>query len=96
MSAKKTLKSAIKSVQATDGKQKTQTRFASDSQTVTSQVTSILQLTEMVSAVQQENKTIMSCFDKLMEQIAELLSAQKNTTSPCHAGGHGSESGHTT
>ncbi len=63
---------------------------------VTSQVTSISQLTEMVSVVQQENKTIMSCFDQLMEQIAELLSAQKSTTSPCHAGGHGSESVHTT
>jgi len=42
MSAKKIPKSAIKSKQATDGKQKTQTRFASNSQMVTSQATSIL------------------------------------------------------
>jgi len=94
MSAKKTPKLATKkNTTATDGKQKPQIRlFASDSQTVTSQVTSISQLTEMVSAVQQENKTIMSRFDNLTEQIAELLSMQKSTTSPHQAGGHGSES----
>jgi len=88
MSAKKIPKSATKNKTATDGKQKPQTHFASDSQTVTSQVTSISQLTEMVSAVQQENKMIMSRFDNLTEQIAELLSTQKSVTSPRQAGGH--------
>jgi len=55
MSIKKIPKSAIKSTQATDGKQKIQTCFMSNSQMVTSQVTSISQLMEMVSAAQQEN-----------------------------------------
>jgi len=77
MSVKKVPKSALKHNQAANGKQKTQTRFASDSHMVASQATSISQLTEMVSAVQQENQTIMSRFDKLTEQIAELLSTQK-------------------
>jgi len=93
MSAKKIPKSAIKNKQAMNGKQKTQTRFASDSQMVASQATSISQLTEMVSAVQQENQTIMSCFDQLMEQIAKLLSAQKHPTHSSCARGHRSESG---
>jgi len=57
------------------------------------QVTTISQLTEMVSAVQQENKTFMSCFDKLTKQIAALLSAQTSSTHQCQAGGNKSESG---
>jgi len=72
----------------TASKAKSQTHFANDSQMVTSQVTSILQLMEMVSAVQQENKTIMSCFDTLTKQIAALLSAQNTSTSQCQARGH--------
>ena len=71
-----------------------QARFATDSQTVASQHTTISQLTDMVSEVQQENKTIMSRFDKLNEQIAALLTIQ--TSSSTHqrpAGGHDSESG---
>jgi len=54
---------------------------------VASQVNTILQLMEMVSMVQQDNKTIMSCFDTLTEQIAALLSAQtpSNTQSPARA-----------
>jgi len=83
MSAKKIPKLAIKSKQAMDSKQKTLTHFTSNSQMVTSQATSISQLMEMVSTVQRENQTIMSRFDKLMEQIAELLSAQK--IPPIHA-----------
>jgi len=59
---------------------------------VTLQVTSILQLMEMVSMVQQENKTIMTQFNQLMEKIAKLLSAQKYPMQ-CPARGHGSESG---
>jgi len=48
----------------------------------------------MVSAVQQENKMIMSCFDKLAEQMEALLTAQQvQNKSQSPAGGHGSESG---
>jgi len=38
------------------------------------QNTMIFQLMEMVSAVQQENKMILSHFDQLAEQIAMLVS----------------------
>jgi len=93
MSVKKGPKSALKHSPASNGKQKSQTRFASDSQTVASQATSISQLTEMVSAVQRENQTIMARFDTLTEQIAELLSVQKQPTQTSRAGGHGSDSG---
>jgi len=64
MSVKKMTKSALKGSLATATKTKTQTRFQSDSQTVTSQVTTISQLTEVVSAVQQENKIILAHFDQ--------------------------------
>jgi len=67
---------------------KPQTCFTSDSQMVASQMTTISQLMEMVSMVQQDNKTIMSHFDQLTEQIALLLSAQNSSTMPCPAGGH--------
>jgi len=67
-------------------------RFTNDSQTIASQVTTISQLTKMVSVVQQENKTIMTCFDQLMEQIAALISQFQVLTNSCQAGGHGSES----
>jgi len=60
------------------------------------QVTTILQLTEMVSVVQQENKMIMSHLDKLLEQIAALLSSQNLSTTQCPARGHRSESSHPT
>jgi len=89
----RTPKLALKHKQATTGKQKNQTHFASNSQTVASQATSISQLMEMVSTVQHENQTIMSRFDQLMEQIAELLSAQNNPTHSSQARGHGSDSG---
>jgi len=72
------------------GNAKVQMRFANDSKMVTSQVTTISQLTEMVSVVQQENKTIMSRFDQLTEQLAALISQKPQTQ--CPAGGHGSES----
>jgi len=65
-----------------------------DNQTVASQVTTISQLTDLVSAVQQENKMIMSHFDKLAEQMEALLTAQQVLNmSQNPARGHGSESG---
>jgi len=91
---KKNPKSVLKSAPLTVARNSQQTRFANDTQTVTSQVTSISQLTDMVSAVQQENKMIMSRFDKLAKQMEALLTVQQvpnNSSSP--AGGHGSESG---
>jgi len=94
MSVKKNPKSALKGAASTTSHGQTQTCFTSDSKTVTSQVTTISQLTEMVSIVQKENKTIMSHFDTLTEQIAALLSAQTITTTNRPAGGHVSESGH--
>jgi len=61
---------------------------------VVSQTTTISQLTDMVSAVQQENKMIMSRFDKLTEQMEALLTRQQVPNQPqSPAGGHGSESG---
>jgi len=51
-------------------------RFQSNSQMVASQVTTILQLTEMVSAVQQENKMILACFDQLAAWTAALAFSQ--------------------
>jgi len=70
-----------------------QTRFASDTQTVVSQVTTISQLTEIVSAVQQDHKSILSRFDQLTEQMALLLAAQSAPSQQRPAGGHESESG---
>jgi len=92
MSAKKVPKSTLKGDPATNHA-KTQTRFASDSQMVASQAMSISQLTEIVSAVQQDHKTLMSRFDRLTEQIALLLSTQQSVLAPSPAGGHESESG---
>jgi len=83
-SIKKTPKLALKGSLLASGQTKNQTCFASDSQRVTSQVTTILQLMEMVSMVQQGNKMIMLCFDQLIEQIAALLSAQ-SPSQPCKA-----------
>jgi len=48
---------------------------------------------EMVSVVQQENKTIMSHFNQLTEQIMVLISTQTQPLQ-CPARGHGSESSH--
>jgi len=73
-------------------KSKAQTCLANDSQMVTSQVTLISQLMEMVSAVQQENKTIKSHFDQLTEQIATLLSSQNSLHTQHPARDHRSES----
>jgi len=79
MSVKKTPKSALKGSPSTNTKK----HFTNDSQTVTSQVTTILQLTEMVLAVQQENKMIMTHFDQLTEQITALISQSKISTNQC-------------
>jgi len=83
----------MKAMAQLTGQAKAQTCFADDSKTMTSQVTTILQLTEMVSIVQQENKTIMSQFDQLTEQLVALISTQ-NPQTQCPARGHGSESSH--
>ncbi len=91
VSVRKTQKSALKGNTQTNTESKMQKRFASNSKTVTLQVTTISQLMEMVSVVQQENKTIMSRFDQLTKQI--LIAAQ-NQPLQCQARGHGSESGH--
>jgi len=96
MSEKKKPKSALKGASSTTTKQKNQTCFNSDAQTIASQVTTISQLTEMVSAVQQENKMIMSCFDKLTEQIKVLLSQSHFTSNQSQARGHRGESGQST
>jgi len=92
MSTKKVPKSALKGDSATS-RTKATTRFASDSQTVASQVTTISQLMEIVSAVQQDHRTIMSRFDQLTEQIALLLMTQQSVPTSSPAGGHASESG---
>jgi len=68
-------------------------RFASNTETVASQATMISQLTEMVSRVQQDHKTLMSKFNHLTEQIAMLLLAQQSPIMQCPARGHKSESG---
>jgi len=67
-------KSALKGSPSATTCSKTQTQFQSDSQMGALQNTMILQLTEMVSAVQHENKTILSHFDQLAEQITMLMS----------------------
>jgi len=54
---------------------------------VASQVTTISQLTNMILAVQLENKTIMSCFDNLSTQIAALLVTPEITSKKWPAGG---------
>jgi len=92
MSAKKVPKSALKG-DSPSSRAKPQTRFANDSQTVASQVTTISQLTEIVSVVQQDHKTLMTRFDLLTEQIALLLSNQQPGSTTSLAGGHASESG---
>jgi len=94
MSEKKAPKSTLKDSTPKTGRTSIQTRFTTDNQTVTSQVTTISQLTDLVSVVQQENKMIMTRFDKLNEQIEVLLAAQNLSSNTKHpAGGHGSESG---
>jgi len=92
MSAKKVPKSALKG-DSTTSRTKPQTRFVNETQTVASQVTTISQLTEIVSVVQQDHKTLMSRFDHLTEQIALLLSHQQPSSTTSQAGGHASESG---
>jgi len=94
MSVKKPPKSALKGKSSTTDRTSNQTRFGQDAQMVASQTTIISQLTDMVSEVKQENKTLMSCFDKLTEQIEALLANQTlSSNSQCPAGGHDHESG---
>jgi len=95
LSAKKTPKSVLKSSpskagdatsQASDRKTRA-TRFNTDTHTVASQVTTISQLTDMVSAVQQENKMIMSRFDDISAQLAALLVNSEIASNKRPAGG---------
>jgi len=95
MSAKKMHKSAIKG-DSSNGRAQTHARFATNSQTVTSQVTTISQLMEIVSTVQQDHKMLLSRFDQLTEQLSLLLSAKQPSSPQRPAGGHESESGHRT
>jgi len=94
MSTKNAPKLALKGSPSTATWPETQMRFQSNSQMVASQVTTILQLTEMVSAVQQENKMILACFDQLAEQMAAISSSQTCTFTQSQARGHSSESSH--
>jgi len=93
MSTKKPPKSALKS-DMPNSHGKSQTCFMNDAQTVALQVTTISQLMEIVSAVQQDHKSILSRFDQLTEQIALILSTQQSSSQQHPAGGHASESGH--
>jgi len=100
MSAKKTPKSVLKSLPSktedstthTPEKKTRATRFAMDAQTVASQVTTISQLTDIVLAVQLENKMIMSRFDTLSAQIVALLANSEIASNKRPAGGPGTSS----
>ncbi len=92
LSTKKTRKSAMKSTE--NGDRKPNLTNQQDSQTITSQATSISQLTEQVNEIKQTNKTFIARFDQLAEQMAALLAAtqtQPNSQRP--AGGHQGGSG---
>jgi len=103
MSAKKTPKSVLKSSPSkaednttqTSNKKTRATRFNTDTQTLASQVTTILQLTDMVLVVQQENKTIMSRFDNLSTQLVALIANSEIASKKWPASGQGT-SGNTT
>jgi len=89
LSTKKTRKSALKE------KGTKNTEQIKDSPTITSQATSISQLTEQVNEIKQTNLTFLACFDQLAEQMAALLAASQNSSNPQQpAGGHTSGSSH--
>jgi len=92
LSTKKTRKSAKKPTGSSDGKQNSSNQ--QDSQTITSQATSISQLTEQVNEIKQTNKIFLVHFDQLAKQMAALLAAtqsQSNHQRPTR--GHISGSG---
>jgi len=90
LSTKKICKSTLK---APDQGQKNSEQHK-DSPTITSQATSISQLTKQVNEIKQTNLTFIACFDQLAEQMAALLAASQNTSNPQHlARGHTSGSG---
>jgi len=62
---------------------------------VTSQGTTLSQLTKQVSEIKQSNKLMIDKFDKLATQMVTLI-AQLASPKKCPAGGHDSESGMTT
>jgi len=86
LSKKKTWKSALKN---SNNKEGSKEKKGNDSPTITSQATSISQLTEQVNEIKQTNKMFLTHFDQLAEQMAALLAANTNkpqTQRP--AGGH--------
>jgi len=62
---------------------------------VTSQGTTLSQLTEQVLEIKQSNKLMIDKFNKLAAQMATLI-AQSASPKKRPAGGHNSESGTTT
>jgi len=90
LSTKKTRKSALKN-KTTAGQKELDDK--QDSAMTASQATSILQLTKQVNEIKQMNKMFISCFDKLVEQMAALLAVNTNQPhSQCPAGGHSCKS----
>jgi len=86
LSTKKTCKSALKTSSTNDKSEKTNQK---DMATITSQSTSISQLTEQVNEIKQSHKTFLDWFDQLAEQMAVLIAAtQPHTNTPHPAGGH--------
>jgi len=86
LSTKKTQKPALKN---SNNKDSSKDKKGDDSPTITSQVTSILQLTEQVNKIKQTNKMFLTRFDQLAEQMAALLAANNNnSSSQCLARGH--------
>ncbi len=59
---------------------------------VTSQGTTLSQLTKQVSEIKQSNKLMIDRFNKLAAQMATLI-AQSASPKKCPTGGHDSESG---
>jgi len=92
LSTKKTQKLAMKSLGTSADKLEMNNQ--KDSLMITSQATSISQLTKQVNKIKQTNKTFIAHFDQLAKQMAALLAAtQHQTNSPCPTGGHLSGSG---
>jgi len=91
LSTKKTRKSALKNKTTTGQKESDDKQ---GSAMISSQVTSILQLTKQVNEIKQMNKMFLSHFNQLVEQMAALLAANTNQSNSQHpAGGHSRESG---
>jgi len=91
LSTKKTRKLAMKTNNTQEGKN----TGNADSQTTISQNTTISQLTKQVNEIKQTNKMFLTRFNQLTKQMAALLAANNNYSSPqCPARGHLHESSH--